>query len=252
MQLLIMKQDRNVHLKGDIVEIRATGTPFAGLEPQSFVMVEVEDTPMTNFRNFNREWAREIAFDVVASDPEQDGYRLKMYSTTATATKGQITKDEVQTFIENWGGSVVSFAANEVRFDITIYAALTSQAFWELENMSASVVFTELSYDQTTGGHRIQADYSALGNNPSYVESYVERMGLDIVSHANKILVYDADRSVVKAAFQDDLKEKAKKQIARRRYHIPANVVDTIISNGGSMSVPLATAQNYITDKVAE
>jgi hypothetical protein len=47
MQLLIMKQTKGAHLKGDIVEIRATGTGFGGSEPDAFVLVEVPDVPMT-------------------------------------------------------------------------------------------------------------------------------------------------------------------------------------------------------------
>src|SRR6056297_2051165 len=104
MQLLIMKQDRGTHAKGDIVEIRATGTPFAGAEPASFVLVEVDNIPMTDFRNFNRSWERAIDFEVVGSDAEQDGFRLRLYSTNANGVQGAITKDEIQTFIENWGG----------------------------------------------------------------------------------------------------------------------------------------------------
>jgi len=252
MQLLIMKQDKPPHYKGDIVEIRASGTPFDGREPDSFVMVEVPDAPMTDFEHHNQSWEREIEFEVVASDPAQDGFRLRLYSSTANNGLGSIAREDVEGFITAWGGTIHNYADNEVVFDITIYDALTAPAFWELPDIADQVVFTEVSYDQATGVHQIQADYSALGNNPTYVERYVKRMGLTIVSHSNKILTYDADRAIVRDAFQKDMKEKAKKQVARRRYHVPAAAVDTIIDNGGTYETDKPTLLNYVTDKATE
>lgn len=252
MQLLIMKQDKPPHYKGDIVEIRASGTPFGGKEPGAFVMVEVPNVPMKDFEDYNLSWQRTLAFEVVASDPEQDGFRLRLYSETENTGAGTITKEEIDSYIESWNGTIVDYGANEVTFDITIYGALTSPAFWELPNIAENVVFSELSYNQSTGIHRIQADYSALGNNPTYVERYVQRMGLEIVSHQDKVLVYDADRAVVSDAFQKDLKEKGDKRVARRRYHVSESVVDTIVNNGGTYTTDKDTLLNYVTDKVAE
>src|SRR6056297_356629 len=145
MQLLIMKQDKPPHYKGDIVEVRASGTPFGGKEPDAFVLVEVPNVPMADFEGYNLSWEREIAFDVVASDPAQDGFRLRLYSATENTGAGAITKDEIDSFIEAWGGTIVDYAANEVRFDITIYGALTSAAFWEIPTIAENVIFSELS-----------------------------------------------------------------------------------------------------------
>ena len=252
MQLLIMKQDKPPHYKGDIVNIRADGTPFNGQQPDYYVLVEVSGEPMTDFEGHNLAWEREIAFDVVASDPAQDGFRLRLYSATENTGAGAITKEEIDSYITAWGGTIVDYGANEVRFDITIYGALTSSAFWEIPTIAENVVFSELSYDSSTGVHRIQADYSALGNNPTYVERYVKRMGLTIVSHQDRVLTYDADRSVVRDAFEKDLKEKGKKRVAKRRYHVSDSVVDTIIANGGTYTTDKATLLNYVTDKVVE
>ncbi|MCA1800759.1 MAG: hypothetical protein LC687_07410 [Actinobacteria bacterium] len=252
MQLIIMKQDKPPHYKGDIVEIRASGTPFTGKEPDAFVLVEVPDVPMKEFEGYNLSWQRTLAFDVVASDAAQDGFRLRLYSETENSGAGAITKEEIDSFIQAWSGTIVSYGANEVVFDITILGALTSPAFWGLDNIASQVIFSELSYDQATGIHRIQADYSAIGNNPTYVERYVQRMGLEIISHQNKVLVYDADRDVVSKAFKDDLKDKGDKQVTRRRYHISTGVVDTIIGAGGTYTTDKATLLSYVKDKVVE
>jgi hypothetical protein len=248
MQLLIMKETKGAHEKGDIVEIRASGTPFGGKEPNIFVLVKVPDVPMTAYRNYNRAWERQIGFEVVGSDASTDTHRLKLSSELISGTDGIVTHEEAESFIESWGGTVFSADTNEIVFDISIYDALVSTAFWEVDVSGA--VFTEVSYDQATGIHRISVDYSALGNNPTYVEGYVERLGLDIVSHENRVLVYDANRAVVRTAFQDDIKEKLKKQVRRRRYCVAPAVVDSIIANGGTITTDETTMLNYIQDKV--
>ena len=248
MQLLIMKADAPPHYKGDIVEIRATGTPFGGKEVAAFVVAEVHDVPMTDFIDYNKSWDLDLGFAVVAQDTSIDGYRLRLFSQLISGVMGIVSQADVDQFIQSWGGVVHSVDVNEVVFDVTIYNALVSAAFWEVD--VSQVVFTELAYDVATGIHRIQADYSALANNPTYVERYVAGMGLSIVSHANKVLVYDADRAVVRDAFQRDIQQKAKKTIARRRYHVGSGVVDYIITQGGQVTTDRATLVSYIQDKV--
>ena len=249
-QLAIAKDNTRLPTeKGDIIGVRATGTPLPG--PTSpHVIAEVLDLPMDDFEQYKAKWERVVDFEVVASDPAQDGFRLRLYSTTANAGQAEITKDEAEGFIQSWGGTVHSWGTNEVIFDITIYDALVSQAFWDIDISSA--VFSELSYDQGTGVHRIQADYSAMGNNPTAVERYVRRMGLTIVSHSDRVLTYDADRTVVRAAFEKDMTDKARKNIKRCRYYFGEGVVDTIVTNGGYMTTDENTMLSYIKDKVAQ
>ena len=251
MQLLIIKQDTPSHSKGDIVEIRATGTPFGGLEPDSFVLVEVPDIPMVDYEHCNGAWNTILDYEVVNQNLALDGFRLKVCSTTQSVSElGGITKDQVETYLNSWGANVLSFALNEVVFDFGIYAGVISQAFWEI--LISSVVCTEISYNQDTGTHRIQADYSALGNNPTYVERYVRGKQATIVSHAEKIIVFDISRSVVLAAFKQDIKEKAEKMIKRRRYYVTHAVVDFIVSLGGVLTITETELLAYIKDKVAD
>ncbi len=247
MQLLIMKADHPPHYKGDFVEVRASGSPFGGKEPEAFVLVEVPGVPMTDYEQYRRSWYCEVDFEVVNQDLAQDGFRLRMYATNNNGSLGAVTRADVEAFINSWGGTVHSFGANEVVFDICIFDALTSAAFWEI-NVSG-VQFIETAYDQDTGIHRIEADYSAIGNNPTYVERRVAEMGLTVISHDNRVLTYDADRAVVRQNFERDLAEKSRRLIARRRYHVSETIVDYIIGQGGMVSTDLPTLAGYIQDK---
>ena len=128
MQLLIMKHDIGNHSKGDIVEVRASGTPFGGSEPEAFVLVEAPDAFIAEFDHLNLAWNTEIKYSVVGSNVPLDGYRLKLYSDTANSGFGEVTKADAEEFITVWGGNIISFGANEVIFDITIIDAIKSGA----------------------------------------------------------------------------------------------------------------------------
>ena len=249
MQILGCKFDMGNHTKGDIIEIRASGSPFSGKEPEKFFLVEVPEVPMDDFLDYTKSWERLLDFEVVAQDLSIDGFRLKLFSALTNGAAGIITKAEVEAFIQSWNGAVFSWGANEVVFDIAIYNALISPAFWEFD--VSGVVFSELSYVQATGVHTIQMDYSAIDKNPTYAESYVRSKGLTITYHDQKILRYEATRTIARSIFQDDLKEKSRKAVTRRRYYLASAVVDYIVGQGGTITTDKATLLNYINDKVA-
>ena len=251
-QLLIMKQDRGSHKKGDIVEVRACNTPFGGLEVDAFVLVEIPTMPIVGWDQFNGNWKRSLDYKVVGQDLLQDGFRLQVFADKVSVSRlGKITKEDVEKFLALWKARIVSFGDNSVTFDFRIYNAITAYPFWELEPARIDAIsFSEISYDQISGVHRIQADCSVLLNNPTYIERYVAGKGATIISHENKVLVFEIMRATVLAAFKRDIQQKTEKIIARRRYYIDASAVDSIVSQGGKMLVTKTQAISYIKDKL--
>lgn len=249
-QLLILKLNRALGKRGDIVEIRASGTPFTGQEPNDFVLVDIFDATIKDFKNFHTQWKREITFEVVASDLSVDSFRLKLSANkNVSGTVGKITKEEAESFILSWNGVVFSWGDNEVVFDINIIDALKSKAFWEIS--INGVVFTELSYVQPAGVHTIEADYSAISNNPTYVENYIEQKGGVIIAHTDtRLITFTVDRATVRNVFEKDINKNLEKPNAKFRYYIESPVVSLIESNNGRMSVSKAIAINYIKDKL--
>jgi len=246
-----MKEDRGTHRRGDIIEVRASGSPFVGKEPNDFVMVEVPDVPIADFDDKSHPWQRSLAFEVVGRSVPLDGYRLRIYSDNTNSTAGAVTRSEVASFITSWGGTIFSHGPNEVVFDLTVHDALTSNEFWEFD--ISNVVFTEQSYDQGTGVHRIEADYSTTGiNNTTYVERRGMRQNATIVSHADKVIVYEATSANVADDVREFIKHQARKRNARRRYYFGEAVVDALVAAGGTMTTDRATVENYIKDKLAD
>lgn len=248
-QLLILKLTglSVAQAKGDIIELREDSS-FGGLEPDTFVMVQCED-PFPS--NYSDAWRLAIDYEVVNNNPSIDGWRIRLFSTLVDSTnKGAVTKDQVERFINEWGGTVFSFGNNEVIFDALIYDAICSEGFWD--KGVASVDFTEISYVQATGIHTVEADYSSLNCNPDKVEDMVEFRGGTVLSHVDKVITFEIHRSSVRNAFQDDIKTNAKKaeMIEKRRYYINSGVVDYVIGQGGTYTTDLPTILGYIHDKV--
>ena len=174
MQLLILKDDLGSQReKGDIVEIRATSTPTQiGDEATYFVWVDVPSVPIKDFKQYNELWRLDIDFEVVNSNISVDGFSIRVFAVTVNSVnRGALSKDDIEEYIEEWGGTVFSFGTNEVIFDILISDAIVANRFWRAwkTDVLSLVDFTELSYDSGTGLHRLQIDYSAVGNNPTFI-----------------------------------------------------------------------------------
>lgn len=250
-QLLVLKEDRGSQLKGDIIEIRSCGTSFGGSEPDLFVMVEIPMIPLAAYEKYMEPWKTEISYEVVQHNLGQDSYRIKVSSATASVGGlGRITREQVENFLTSWKASIASAFPNAVTCDFAVFPALSAPAFWELEPAKvAQVAFTEEAYNQGTGIHRVRMDFSALANNPTYIEKCFANRGATILSLANKLMTFEIERTPVLDYFKRDLKQKAEKLVARRRYAVSPAVVNVIIARGGVITATESEVLGYIRDK---
>lgn len=122
------KADR-ARKKGDLVEILDDGV-YAGhnVEPTSptweglHVVVNVPDITRSEAVQYKKRWHPKIAYDVIASNAR--GYRIRAYVTNpGLSGLGNLTKEKIEHLITEHGGRVISFATNEVTFDIPIDTA---------------------------------------------------------------------------------------------------------------------------------
>jgi len=256
MELLIKAVDiiphrESAYRKGDIVEVRANSGIFGQKEGlPDFVRVKVPSLLISDVRHYMDVWRTELKFTVVASDPSQDGFRLKISNDkTDPAGTGNVTKEQVEKFITKWGGAVVSFGPNEVIFDIRVFDAFKSKGYWDVS--IGGVVFNEVSYDQITGIHMVDIDYNAIGNNPTYVENFLDSKVDTVISHANKIIRVTVSRSTVKAEFEEAISSGGKRMIGRRRWYITPEQVDIIIGLGGMVTISTAQLNSSVKDRLA-
>ena len=117
---LVMTVDKGTaeagYKKGDIVEV----FPDGRLQPQPtnvpFVLIRVPGMAVNTA--LHGMWQLYLDYTVVASNAL--GKRIKVFSKVARSSDnlGGITKAKIQTFLDNHNATVVSFAPNEVVFDI--------------------------------------------------------------------------------------------------------------------------------------
>jgi len=248
MQLLIMTVNTvgGYLSKGDIVDVRATSHVLE-VSP-SLCTIECPD-PVGDKWFYRSAWEVIVDYVIVNNNPSLDGYRLRMFSALVDSSgNGSVSKNQVEAFINNWGGTIHSFGQNEVVFDITIYDAITSKNFWGRDVTEYD--FTETDYNESTGVHTIEVDYSSQGVNPTTIEKVVSNSGANVISHENKVITFEIDRATVRTRFEEDIKEKSKEIVKKSRYHVGTGVVDYIVGQGGFVQTDLTTLLGYISDKV--
>lgn len=249
------KNRRGVVPKGGIIEPRATGAPLGLKEVSPFcVTIQVPDATIADLLHYMQPWKLEVDYELVNSNLSLDGYRYRVFSLETSVSghgvnNGQITQAKVQNYLANWNCSFISASiADGVHFDIGVYQSATSNSFWDRD--VSQIVFTEIDYNQSTGIHRIQADYSVLPINPSGVEHKVMARSGTVITHANSVIVFDIHRNDVLKNFRDSVKEDTGEKLYRKRFTITPAQVDAIVSAGGSVIRTLAQVQTEIDDRL--
>jgi len=254
--LLFAKNTTSTVSRGDCIEARATGAPITAKELAAFSIVNVPN-PLKDIQDYGQRWFFELDYSVLSSNPAQDRHTIRMSNPLANSTVDGITgkiRQRIENFLTNWNATSVAITQNQIDFDIDIYQAIISKRFWGdiPTDKLAAVTFTELNYQQGTGIHQIQADYSGTGYNPTFVERQAMRQGVDVISNNGSVLVFDAPRSAVRAKFLDDVKYGSRDTVHKFRWYVGGGVMNNIDTAGGSIDTDLATLQSYMRDKVAD
>jgi hypothetical protein len=253
--LLIAKSSRGVVEKGDIWEVRHHDSPLSPKEAESYIFLKIPDRLMIQLDSYQARWFIALEWEVVAHQASTDGYRIRAWCKTASAGGvGSLTRAMVENYLDNWNAIVQSAQANEVVFDFSIYGLVTSNHFWNAAKIDVpKTVWTELDYDEVTGIHRVSGDYSALGNNPAFIERRIHQAIEDavIISHDSKVLVFEIRRTSVLAHFKKEIQTDFRKtKIKQRRYRLASAAVDNIIAQGGVVEYDFATVAAYLQDKM--
>lgn len=251
-EMLIRAVDKasGTGIKGELVALKANNDVYGLKEtlPQ-LCKLKVPEASMRDLRSYFVGWYTKVDYTVVNQNIALDGFRIKVFSTTqGVSGDGNITRNMVESPLNKWNALVVSTAPNEVIFDFKVYDAAISEAFWHVN--TSAIVFTELNYDEGAGIHTIRGDFSAIGNNPSYIESMIEEGGGIVTSHINKVITFTMDRAVVLQEFKSYVRQFVNtNMIRKRKFYVPSVVVDAIIANGGEYTATPAQFLSYVKDK---
>jgi len=290
----VPEKDRSgVYKKGYPVTIREyphSGWGFKEGLPY-FVLVRVTDAAVaevealinTNFSipSITSSWVRNVDWEQTAEVASIDGHRMKMWTPNSGSTNlAGVTRDMVENYLNKWNAYVFSTTTNEVVFDVAIFeddrgsviaGALQSEGFWNF-NVS-QIAFSEETYVEDSGNHRVTADYSALqgyidnpGRTTRSVQLKVEERGGIIISNVGGVVQFDITRSDVFDVFKRDVKLRLENTIYRRQLRVSEATVDNIISNGiethivhqkgdveyRHVEITLSQLQSYIINRLDE
>lgn len=234
--------------KGAVIEARHTDDGFGAAEVlPAIARIKVSDGTVEDLELYQMQWYKSLDWSIISNDPVADAYRLNISATNPGNGDGNTSFAELQEALNSWGAVLVTEGANSVIVDMTVFGAISSEGFWDRAAVGA-FSFTELNYDQGTGVHTIQADYSTINLRASGVDKLVRRKGGVIISHEAKIITFTIQRSVAVQEFKSDLKSLSEKQVRVNRYRITTATVDAAIAGGGVTTVTLAALQAGIID----
>lgn len=245
---------RGCYKKGYPVVIKPDGWGWGGEERlPKFVLVKCPQVTVEQIINKANEWRLEISYEQVAHDPVLDGYRIRVKADNVSVSGGgALTRDKVENYLGLWGATIFSTASNEVVFDAGIYNAIKSQGFWEGD--ISTLVFDEISYDQETGIHRVQANYSASTYGSQKIENAVKVRGATVIQNdvINSIITFEIDRATVFNVFKSEVKAKVDITYCRRQYYFTEAQVDQVIAAGGEIILSAVQLNSAVHNKLDE
>ena len=251
------KDRRGSHKKGDIIVVKPDGHTWgAGEGPPTFVVVKCPAVDVATAEAKLEPWRWNIAFEVLNSNLALDGHRVKM--TNANKSVGGLAVPEparVQEFLDLWGATLFSSDAESVTFDIGIYTAATSVGFWAVA--LDDFQFSEVSYNQGTGVHRITVEYSA---HPRYIDDpdaftvdalqRIARVGGALITQGPGSATFEVTRADVRERFRAFVTERLGTW-RRHRWYFTEAQVDTVLVAGGTITVTAPQLANAVQDRLA-
>jgi len=247
------KEYRGCYKKGYVVEVFEDDKPYVNPPAHPFVILQVTGVTKAQVENYMNQWQRAITYNVIQRSVPLDGWRLEIKATNANVSgKGHLTRVKVEEFITNWGGQIVNVVQNGVRFDISIFSIVKSRNFWGRD--VSPIVFTEVSYDQGAGVHRVSADYNAVPFPPGMTMEAFEKMFSDavtekdgtVVSNTGGVIIFDIGRDVVIQMVRDEIQQSSEGTICRRQKYLAPAFVDQIIADGRVMTATAAQVAPYV------
>lgn len=251
---------RGLHQKGDIIQVMPDGHAWGEREGlPTFVLVRCPQATVEQVRDRTSAWAYAVTFTVVGSNLAVDGHRIRMSNANAGASGvAGLTLEKVQTFLSRWGAVFVSAQEGSVTFDVTIGAAAQSVGFWGAPLHEVVLQEVAADYVQATGLHRLTATYDTnlrwLDSPLSFereVRSRIRAVGGTVETELQGVTTFTVTRADVRERFRAQV-EEALGTYQRHRYHFTAAQVDTVVAQGGSVTLTAAQLVNAVQDRLTE
>jgi hypothetical protein len=252
-------QSGNTHgsyVKGHIIAVQPDGHQWGNKEGlPNFIQVRVTDAlTVEQAEVYRQRWKTTFDYEVVNHNMPQDGYRIRLWVNEASASGlNSISRGQVESYLLSWNAVYKSASENEVGFDFGVYESAISRNFWGAWILS--IVFDHVAYDQGTGVHTIDADYSALMVAPEKVEGLVLEViadGGQVISHQDEVIRFEVDRQLVLQKLKKEIHDRLSSVFEERQWYIAGTAVDNVIAQGGRVEIDKATFLSYLKNRMDE
>lgn len=249
--------DPMVYQTGYLVDARDKSRIGGKQVPPKFIQIKITDETDPEVINeiYCGEWRKEIDWEFVAHNYSIDGHRLKVFvkpEMVSVSGLNGLTRNQVETYLNRWNCTIYSIAQNEVIFDAQILTCIQSQGFWGKD--TTLLVFDEKDYDEATGVHQVDVDYS---NDPVIsalpkvtINNHIEKRGGTVLNHPTGGVRFEISRASVFSVFKLDVKEAIDGIYARRKFKLLQAHVDMALGNGGTLSVTRQQLATYIYNRL--
>lgn len=234
--------------KGDLVEWRATGTPYGRAEGlPDFVRVKV---PGTLLRSVEAQFPKvhTVSRKITPVGWTSDRLRIRMVNENAGLVQGKVTPENAIKDCD-CDLTLVSQADNEVVYEVKALTLMRSPNFLGFDSDRISR-FTITQRSRVAGVYTFDLEYATSGINATYVErtiSYLEQYGLTIISNDGTTIRFQVSEGAIESIVCDKL--KAVEVVQKCRYRLAIPVVDSIIAAGGQIVLDHATFSVQMLDK---
>jgi len=232
-------------------------------QPPRFVRVNITDRVMSQILQYQAPWSIDIDWQQLSHDVPTDTYVVRASSPMVAAAdnvggatdRGRLRRDQIESWIQGWGGSVVGVAPNAIDLSLPIYGAMKSRGFFHYPQSLLDLAAWSEVYDQGTGLHTVTCNYAGVQASPDNLEKRVRNLGLTVVDHVLDEITFSGDRSIIFPEIKHEVRDKIAGRVQTSgnflRYAITPAQVDQILVAGGEVDRTFAQVTAEITDKLA-
>jgi hypothetical protein len=241
--------------KGDIVVVKPDGWPWGNAEClPDYIVVKVPDIAIEEALQHCDGWRAVLSFAVLSSNLATDTHtcRVTADKVNVNTGEGKITQARIQNYLNSWNLKNAIFGDNSVEFDATIAEVIQSNKVWG-RDMSLCT-WTEVSYTQSTGVHRIRIDASAYSLTSQqwtkFVADVSDRAAFISKNDGGRRVTLDVSRMAVRDMIQGEATHVYNRIIRKYRHAISASDVDSVIAAGGTMTINKSMLLSKLRDKM--
>jgi len=226
-----------------IVMVEEDGYVWGGKEgPPKFGIIKVPGISKASSVQYMEAWHHKTNVSIITHDVPSDTYGLRIDSERVSVTgKNAFTLNQIENFFTNWNAVVADVQDSEILFTVSVYDAITSPAFWEVD--VSSIVFKETSYDEVTGDHVVRIQQSPYSD--AHMKERIETQGGVVIPPRS----FSMHRSKAWIAFNADIKFKLEQPgYDRRRWYVTAVGMAALQAANGIITVTPTQFLSNIAD----